>query len=231
MPELEFEFRQQSRIQTRSVSINRVVIAGWTGRDSQSVQRHIDELKAVGIPEPSAVPTFYNVSADLVTQQPVIQVLGPASSGEVEPVLFAADDGIWLTVGSDHTDRDVERAGIALAKQLCAKPVARTAWRWDEVRANADTMLIKSWIHDAGGDRTAYQQGTLEEILPLDALLEQMHQQTGRGMEPGTVMFCGTVPAIGGIRPSGKFSGLVLDPAAGRTITLDYEVDHLRIVS
>ncbi|MGB7184947.1 MAG: DUF2848 domain-containing protein [Burkholderiaceae bacterium] len=230
MPVLEFEFRQQSRIQTRQVEIKRVVIAGWTGRNRQAVQRHIDELKAVGIPEPSAAPTFYNVSSDLVTQQAVIQTLGPASSGEVEPVLFAAEDGIWLTVGSDHTDRDIERAGIALAKQLCSKPVARTAWRWDEVRPNADTMLIKSWIHD-DGDRSAYQQGTLEEILPLDALLEQMHSQTGRGMEPGTLLFCGTVPAIGGIRPSPQFSGLILDPAAGRTITLDYAVDFLRIVS
>jgi hypothetical protein len=230
MPELEFEFRQQSRIQNRKVNINQVVIAGWTGRDNESVQHHIDELKAVGIPAPSATPMFYRVSAELLTQKPEMQVLGPASSGEVEPVLFAAEDGIWLTVGSDHTDRDIERAGIALAKQLCSKPIAQTAWRWDEVRASADTMLIKSWISEQG-ERVQYQQGSLDQILPLDTLLEQLHAQTGMGMEPGTLMFCGTVPAIGGIRPSNRFSGLILDPAAGRTITLEYATEQLRIVS
>lgn len=230
MPELEFEFRQESRIQNRKVNFDQVIIAGWTGRDNESVQHHIDELKAVGIPGPSATPMFYRVSAELLTQNPQMQVLGPASSGEVEPVLFAAEDGIWLTVGSDHTDRDIERAGIALAKQLCAKPVAQTAWRWDEVRASADTMLIKSWISEQG-ERVQYQQGSLNQILPLDTLLEQLHAQTGMSMEPGTLMFCGTVPAIGGIRPSNRFSGLILDPSAGRTITLEYSTDQLNIVS
>ncbi len=230
MPQLQFECRQQSRIENRKVDIDQVIIAGWTGRDSNMVQHHIDELNKLGIPPPSAVPTFYRVAANLVTQSPSIQVLGPASSGEVEPVLFAAEDGLWLTVGSDHTDRDIERAGIALAKQLCAKPVAQTAWRWSEVRNSADSILLKSWISDRG-ERTAYQQGTLSEILPLDTLLEQMQVQLGTSIEPGTMVFCGTLPTLGGVRPSARFSGLVLDPAAGRTITLDYSVEFLRIIA
>lgn len=230
MPELQFEFRQQSSITTKTVDINQVIIAGWTGRDNKSVQQHIDELKTLGIPEPSAAPMFYRVSADLITQDAVIQVLGPASSGEIEPVLFATDNGIWLTVGSDHTDRDIERAGIALAKQLCAKPVAQTAWRWDEIRTHADSMLLKSWISDQG-DQASYQQGAMADILPVDTLLEQLQVQLGMSLEPGTMMFCGTLAAIGGVRPSPRFSGLILDPAAGRTITLEYGVDYLPIVS
>ena len=230
MPALQFELRQQSRIETRTVEIDQVIIAGWTGRDSRSVQKHIEELEAHGVRAPSSVPTFYRVSADLLTQQPQIQVLGPASSGEIEPVLFATDDAIWLTVGSDHTDRDVERAGVALSKQLCSKPVAQTAWRWNEVRSHADGMLLKSWIHDHG-ERVAYQQGALDEILALDSLLQDMQTHVGRGLEPGTLMFCGTIPTQAGVRPSPRFSGLLLDPAAGRTITLEYSVDFLRIVS
>lgn len=230
MPSLKFELRQQSRIQNRTIEIDQVVIAGWTGRDHRQVQKHIDELKAMGIPEPSATPLFYRVSAELVTQAPTIQVLGPASSGEIEPVLFAAEDGIWLTIGSDHTDRDVERAGVALAKQLCPKPVARTAWRWDEVHQQADNMLLKSWIGN-GQNRQAYQQGGLVDLIPLNALLQQMQIQLGRGLEPGTLVFCGTLASEGGVRPSDHFSGLLLDPSAGRTITLEYDVEFLRIVS
>jgi hypothetical protein len=38
-------------------------------------------------------------------------------------------DGFWLGVGSDHTDRNAETIGIALSKQLCAKVVGQTLWR------------------------------------------------------------------------------------------------------
>ena len=230
MPSLQFELRQQSKIQNRTIEIDQVVIAGWTRRDHRAVQRHIDELKAMGIPEPSSTPLFYRVSADLVTQSPSIQVLGPASSGEIEPVLFVAEDGIWLTIGSDHTDRDVERAGVALAKQLCPKPVARMAWRWDEIHQHADNMLLKSWI-GGGEDKQPYQQGSLGELMPLNALMQQMQVQLGFGLEPGTMLFCGTLATEGGLRPSDRFSGLLLDPSAGRTLTLEYAVDFLRIVS
>ncbi|MEZ5739894.1 MAG: DUF2848 domain-containing protein [Burkholderiaceae bacterium] len=230
MPQLQFECRHQSRIQTRTVDIDQVVIAGWTGRDHRVVQKHIDELAEMGIPAPSAAPLFYRVSADLITQADHIQVLGPASSGEVEPVLFADEQGIWLTVGSDHTDRDIERAGVALAKQLCPKPVSSSAWRWDEIHQHADQMLLKSWVTE-DGEKSTYQQGSLEDIMPLNALMSQMQTQLGFGMEPGTMMFCGTLPTEGGVRPASRFSGLLLDPSAGRTLTLEYAVEFLRIVS
>jgi hypothetical protein len=35
-------------------------------------------------------------------------VSGPDSSGEVEFVLLAKPDGLWVTLGSDHTDRKAE---------------------------------------------------------------------------------------------------------------------------
>ena len=55
------------------------------------------------------------------------------SSGEIEPVIVAMTDGLWLTIGSDHTDRKAEAQGVALSKQLCAKPVGKDLWRLDEV--------------------------------------------------------------------------------------------------
>ncbi|HAE46143.1 MAG TPA: DUF2848 domain-containing protein, partial [Tistrella mobilis] len=42
----------------------------------------------------------------MLTQDETIEVLGPDSSGEAEAVLVGDTDGtIWVTVGSDHTDR------------------------------------------------------------------------------------------------------------------------------
>ena len=48
-------------------------------------------------------------------------MLGPDTSGEVEPVVVALADGLWIGLGSDHTDRKAETMGIALSKQLCGK--------------------------------------------------------------------------------------------------------------
>src|SRR5262244_853505 len=82
-----------------------LIVAGWTGRDEKALRHHIEELAAIGVPRPSSVPVFYRNSVGNVTQADTIEALGPDSSGEVEPVIVALEDGLWLTLGSDHTDR------------------------------------------------------------------------------------------------------------------------------
>ena len=113
----------------RDVDIDELIIAGWTGRDVAALERHIEELKAIGVQPPSKVPLYYRLAACLLTQAESIQVLGDDTSGEVEPVLLGTPDRLWVTVGADHTDRKVESYGVAVAKQLCPKILARTAWR------------------------------------------------------------------------------------------------------
>src|SRR3546814_6527136 len=40
---------------------------------------------------------------------------------------------LFRSLGSDHTDRKAEAAGVALSKQLCSKVVGTQLWRYDEV--------------------------------------------------------------------------------------------------
>ena len=47
----------------------------------------------------------------------------------------------------------------------------------------------------------------------------------------GTVMFCGTMPAIGGIRSSSRFEMELEDPVLGRTITHAYDIEVLPIIA
>src|SRR5436190_18609443 len=100
-----------------------LIVAGWTGRDEAALNHHIEELAAIGVPRPSSVPVFYRNAATNVVQTDVLQVLGPDTSGEVEPVIVALSDGLWIGLGSDHTDRKAETMGIALSKQLCGKVI------------------------------------------------------------------------------------------------------------
>ena len=127
-----------------SVAVHQLVIAGWTGRDRAAIDHHIEELAALGVPRPSTVPLYYRVAASLITQAASIQALGDASSGEVEPVLVRAEGVWWLSVGSDHTDRQLEAHSVAASKQVCAKPVARVAWPWDELCGRADQLVLES---------------------------------------------------------------------------------------
>ena len=104
------------------------------------MRHHIEELAAIGVPRPSSVPVFYRNSVLNVTQASRVEVLGPDTSGEAEPVVVAHGGKLWLTVGSDHTDRKAETMGIALSKQLCAKPVGRDFWLLDDVAGHWDQL-------------------------------------------------------------------------------------------
>ena len=88
-----------------TLSVTRVVIAGWTGRDPVARDKHIAELEVLGIPRPASTPIYYRVAARRLTTAADIEVSGGDSSGEVEFVLIAASGRTYVTVGSDHTDR------------------------------------------------------------------------------------------------------------------------------
>ena len=122
-----------------------LVIAGWTGRDEGALKKHIRELEEIGVRPPKTTPIFYRVAADLLTFSSVIQVSGADTSGEVEFVLLAKPDGLWVTVGSDHTDRKAETIGVSLSKQLCAKVIASEAWRYDDVKPHWEKLVLRSW--------------------------------------------------------------------------------------
>ena len=89
-----------------------VVLAGYTGRNQADVRRHVDELAAHGVPGPARIPAFYRVTPELVVATQEIDVLGPDTSGEAEFLLFRSGGELWVGLGSDHSDRRVERDSV-----------------------------------------------------------------------------------------------------------------------
>lgn len=225
---LTFTRHAAGRTDRISVAVEALVVAGWAGRDQAAIQHHIEELAAIGVPPPSSVPVFYRGGASLVTQAPKVEVLGPDSSGEIEPVVLALADGLWVTVGSDHTDRKAETFGIALSKQMCVKPVGTVLWKFEEVAGHWDQLQLRSHAV-IGGRRVLYQEGALSALrTPLDLI----GQWTGgQSLPAGTVMFGGTLGAIGGIRPATRFEMELVDPVLGRSITHAYDIVDLPVVS
>ena len=192
------------------------------------MEEHIVELEAIGVPRPQTTPCFYRAAASLLTTGGAIEVLGPDSSGEAEFVIAALDDGLWVGAGSDHTDRRLETVGVAEAKQACAKPVAPTLWPYDEVAGHWDDLRLRSHAID-GGARTLYQDGSVTAMLSPQDLMAR-YLAAGGTMTPGTLMYCGTLPVIGGIRPAEAFAFELHDPVLDRTITHEYDIAALPLV-
>lgn len=206
------------------VPISALIIAGWTGRDPAAVQHHIDELKSIGVEPPSQVPLYYRVSRDLLVQTEEIQVLGKATSGEVEPLIVRYQGQVFLGLASDQTDRELETVSVAASKQACAKPVSSVLWRFEEMSTHLDQLRLECDIKE-DGSWIRYQVGTLGSILPLATLIK------GAELRDGQAMLCGTLGAIGGVRPASSYKMMLLDPVLGRSIELAYSVEPLPVVA
>ncbi len=227
-PHLDFDIHEASGTVTPlSFGATRLVIAGWAGRDEASLRHHIAELAELGIAPPSKTPLFYAAAARLLTQAPVLEVLGTDSSGEAEPLLVRVGDEVLIGLASDHTDRQAEAWSVPHSKQLCGKPVAPVLWRFKDVAPHWDRLVLRAWIPGAApGARVLYQEGAVASLRRPDELAE-----LAGGLAAGTAMLCGTLGAIGGIRPSSVFRMQLHDPVLGRAIDHEYAISALPIVT
>lgn len=205
-------------------SIENVVVAGWTGRNRDAVDHHIHELSQLGIAPPSQVPLYYKVSDALLTQNNHIQVLGSGSSGEVEPLLVRQQDQWYLGLASDHTDRELEAHSVAASKQACLKPVASELWRFDSVKNHLDDITLRCTIIE-NDESVVYQEGSLSNILPLQQLIKESE------LPSHAAMLCGTLGAIGSVRPALQYQMMIEDPILKRSISLNYTVTELPVIN
>lgn len=219
-----FQVESDGATRTVETDIRSLVVAGWAGRDREAIEHHIEELAALGVPRPSSVPLYYRIAENQLTQASRIQVVGDASSGEVETFVFAAGGDMFVSIASDHTDRKLEAHSVALSKQVCAKPVGTTAWRLADVAEYWDELVVRAYIVENGAE-VLYQEGPLATLRTPGELIAGYTQ--GQPLPEGTGMTCGTVAAIGGIRPSTTFIMELVDPRRQRVLRHRYDVEVL----
>lgn len=221
MHDLTFTVMDNGAATPLTMSIDQAVIAGWTGRDPVARDKHIAELEAVGIARPATTPIYYRCSARRLTTAEVIEVCGGDSSGEVEFVLIGWQGRTFVGLGSDHTDRKVEAYSVTVSKQMCDKPMSPVLWELEDVIGHWDQMILRSWAW-FDGQRTLYQEGTLDAMLPVKELIDRGFGASG--LPDGCAMFGGTFAAKGGIRPSVRFEYELEDPVLKRKLSHAYDV-------
>jgi hypothetical protein len=210
------------------VAIDDAIIAGWTGRDPVALEKHVKELEALGVKRPASTPIFYRVGATRLTTSTEIEAVGATSGGEVEFVLLQHDGRMWVGTGSDHTDREVETYCVTVSKQMCDKPLAPVFWAFDEVAPHWDQLKLRAHVIE-NGERKLYQEGGVTAMLaPLDLIGRCLGG--GARLPEHTLMYCGTLAARGGVRPTERFEYEIEDPVLGRSIAHAYSVRILPIM-
>lgn len=222
-------FQLADTVDTLDVEVQELIIAGWAGREQAAIDEHIEELKEIGVKPPSDTPLFYRVAANQLTTAPDIQVLGEASSGEVEVVLIGTGQGTLVAIGSDHTDREAEAWSVAHSKQVCAKPVSRKVWQLDSIIEHWDELQMASYA-TIDGNEVLYQEGPVTGLLHPAELLRRFGLKEPQ-LAPGQAMLCGTLPVIGGVRPAQAFRMVLKDPITGRELEHRYSIETMPVVA
>ncbi len=198
-------------------------VIGYSGRNIEKTKEHIDELeRELGVKPPKFLPTIFECSKEIVTQDSDLKFVGNRTSGECEYVILLGEDDIYITLGSDHTDRDLESVNIFKSKQVCLKPIAKDAWKYDEVNDHWDDIKLNSYT-TISGKEVLYQEGTLGDILPVEKILSELKKRVGD--IDNSVIFSGTVPTKDGFFFGDNFRAEMIDEKLNRKIEFSYDVN------
>ncbi|MEW6425661.1 MAG: DUF2848 family protein [Bacillota bacterium] len=204
-------------------TVAKIINAGYAGRNQGEVRKHIEELKALGVPAPDKTPTFFPKPANLITTGDYLEVADTDNTGEAEYVLLVGENEIYVAAGSDHTDRKLEVTSILKAKQMYPNFISRAVWRLADVEDHWDDIILCAWVN--GQREKVYQKARLSALLTPRDLLALVRPLVG-GQLAGTVIYSGTVATKGEIAFSPRFEMELVDEIRGKTLYCGYSV-HL----
>jgi hypothetical protein len=202
-----------------------VLNVGYAGRNEEVVMGHIKELEELGVPAPKVVPTIYPVANNLASTAKTIQVQHGETSGEVEFVLLIQKGQLYVTVGSDHSDRVIEQTNVSWAKQAYPNIIAPRVWNYEEIKGHWDSLVMKCYVL-CSGEWVLNQQAPLSDLRPPEELIKLTEEFIG-GNDSGIVVFSGTVPAFNGLISGEGYRIELEDSVLNRKISHEYSVELL----
>lgn len=201
-----------------------LVIAGFTGKDKASAEKHLEELREMGVPVPEKIPAFYPVEPSGLSDSPDIEVSSKESSGEAEPVLITTGGKMYIAVGSDHTARDLEMKDIGESKRACSKPISSEVFELEYVLKNWDRMVLRSYIRK-NGEKVIYQEGKVSSLLQVHETLELLREWNSEISLQESAIFLGTVPLLKGeFIYTDWYRVELIDEKSGSTLSREYTV-------
>jgi hypothetical protein len=231
MKMLDLEVMSEGQSFPLKFQVRRMVNAGYVGRNSKAVEAHVEELRREGIPPPPSVPMIFPVLSQNITTENEIEVIGNKTSGEVEFVLLLEGETVFVGIGSDHTDRELERQSIVKSKQICLNVLSNHVWKYKDVESHWDELLMQSWVRiEQGSADILYQRAHLKSIISADDLKELVKSKMRDvpDAESGLVIFSGTIPILTeDVLYGSYFRGELVDSTLNRILTCEYSVKRL----
>lgn len=210
-------------------SFSRMINAGFSGRDQASVKAHILELAEEGIPGPKTTPIFFSLTCQNLKFGNVIQVNGDKTSGEVEFVIYTHGKKMYIGIGSDHTDRELEQTSMCKAKEICPNIMSEIMWDYDDIKDHWDDLEISSMVRaKMDEDDVLYQKNYLSAILHPNEIKNILKSQLIDPNFDNTIIFSGTIPVLTKSPIYAEYFRCKLhDPILKRTLTCDYEIQKV----
>lgn len=222
MSHISFTLHKNGGTSALELDYQNLFIIGYAGRNMEKTLEHIRELERdLGVPAPKKIPTIFQCSNMLLTQEAAVHFVGEKTCGEVEYIIIKKGDHIYIGIGSDHTDRELEAASVPKAKQVCPKPIGVDVWDYADVKAHWDSIRVESY-QTVDNQEVMYQRGTLADILPPEKILSELSERLGDIGD--CVIYSGTVPVLNGFKYGTNFRCELTDDTLSRKLTLGYDV-------
>ncbi len=232
MKRMKLTIETNDREEEIRFEMRRMVNAGYTGRNQEKVRKHIEELKREGVPAPESTPTAYEMITQLVYFVHEIEVIGERTSGEAEYVLLCSGEEVYVGVGSDHTDRELESVSIIKSKQVCPNIMSDRLWRLKEIRGDWDEIILRSWVKNEEGQKVLYQEALLSTMMTPEDLMSFVKNKSDDKNLDGTAIFSGTIPILTEkFVYSSYFEAELFHPRSGRKLNCSYEIRVLNYLS
>ena len=206
-------------------SVKRLINGGFAGRNQEQVRKHIQELAELGVPSPQETPVFYPLLADKLSIESELEVIGNGNSGEVEFIILYAKDGLFVGVGSDHTDRELEKMSIIKSKQVYANIMSPNVWSYDDIIEHWDDIEMRSWL--GPNKEVLYQEGKLNQLMRPEDLMAKAEALVDDSME-GTVLYSGTLATLEELKFNEFFHVELLDKVRGKKLEHSYQIKPIR---
>ena len=218
------------------VEVKAVRGSGFTGRDREAVRRMSDDRRRDGKSWTAKELWTYRISPYLLTTDESIDVQGPLTGGEVEAVALFTGESVFVGVGSDQCDREMDAYYLEKPKQMCPHPLSRKVWKLDDVQDHWDELRLESQVR-VGDDVVNLHRFSMSELVPLETWIDYCDLRTGPF---ATVFYCGTGATVPELENELERLGLPPETAHGvgdefrmrlYDPVLDREIRHSYIVN
>lgn len=206
--------------------LERIYHLGFTVRDPAVMKRHMEEIEREGIPFADAPekPVIFQMSDWTATTASEITVQGSKTSGEVEFVVLLKGQEFFITVGSDQTDRDLERISVPWAKQVCQDVICPAVWPMGDLVDHWEQLVLESEVV-AGQKTIPYQRESVGAFMHPREMADFILAKVPAAAARGIALYSGTVPTLHGkIEYGDVWTIRLIDPVLRRKVEHRYKV-------